>query len=241
MLILALKMLFGDRLKFITLVVGLSFSVLLVTQQTSIFCGLMRRFVATIRNTQASVWVMDPAMRFVDDIKPMSDGELFRVRSIPGVQWALPLYQGLPQIQLPNGKSETISLMGVDASSLMGCPHTVVAGDIHRLNQPNAIAVEKRSLWKLNNPKVGDTLEINDQQARIVAIVDLAPNFQSLPYVFTTYQRALRYAPPQRKLLSFILVKPKAGVGPDVISKRITQATQLAAFPELDFMWKTVD
>lgn len=240
MYLFALKMLFGDRLKFITLVVGLTFSVLLITQQTSIFCGLMRRFVATIRNTQAPVWVMDRQMRFVDDIKPLSDMALYRVRSLDGVAWAVPFFQGLPQVQLPDGKSETISLIGVDSRSLIGCPQKIIAGNLQDLNTPDAIAVEKRSLWKLGNPKVGDSLEINDQRARIVAIVDLAPNFQSLPYVFTTYERALRYSPPQRKLMSFILVKPAAGYTPESISRKIMKETDLAAYSELQFMWKTV-
>ena len=36
---LAMKMLIGDRLKYLSLVAGLAFAALLVTQQASIFCG----------------------------------------------------------------------------------------------------------------------------------------------------------------------------------------------------------
>jgi putative ABC transport system permease protein len=33
------------------------------------------------------IWVMDPKVQFIDDIKPLQDTELFRVRSVEGVAW----------------------------------------------------------------------------------------------------------------------------------------------------------
>ncbi len=38
---LALKMLLGDRAKYIMLISGLTFATLLMTEQAAIFCGLM--------------------------------------------------------------------------------------------------------------------------------------------------------------------------------------------------------
>lgn len=40
---IALQMLTGDRAKFFGIVMGLTFAALLITQQGSIFCGLMLR------------------------------------------------------------------------------------------------------------------------------------------------------------------------------------------------------
>ena len=40
---IALKMLTGDKAKFFGIVFGLTFAALLITQQGSIFCGLMSR------------------------------------------------------------------------------------------------------------------------------------------------------------------------------------------------------
>ena len=42
MLRLALKMLYGDVAKFVMLLGGLTFCALLMTQQSGVFCGLMR-------------------------------------------------------------------------------------------------------------------------------------------------------------------------------------------------------
>ena len=56
---LAMKMLVGDRLKYLSLVAGLAFAALLVTQQASIFCGYALR---------TGSWIHDEAvLRFVGD------------------------------------------------------------------------------------------------------------------------------------------------------------------------------
>ena len=60
--------------------------------------------------------------------------------------------------------------------------------------------------------RVGDTLELNDHRAVVVGLCQVSRTFQSQPVVYTTYARATRFAPRERKLLSFVLVKAKAGV-----------------------------
>lgn len=92
---IALKMLVGDKAKFLGIVIGLTFAAALITQQGSIFCGLMLRTCAQISDiTGADLWVMEPSVRFVDDVKPMLESNLQRVRGVEGVKWAVPLYKG---------------------------------------------------------------------------------------------------------------------------------------------------
>src|SRR4051794_30128428 len=92
---IALKMLTGDRAKFFGIVLGLTFAALLIDQQGSIFCGLMCRTAGQVFDiTGADLWVMDANVRYVDDVKPMVENNLYRVRGVPGVKWAVPLYKG---------------------------------------------------------------------------------------------------------------------------------------------------
>ena len=46
---IALKMLVGDRMKYISLVAGIAFAALLVTQQSSIFTGFAMQMGAWVR------------------------------------------------------------------------------------------------------------------------------------------------------------------------------------------------
>jgi putative ABC transport system permease protein len=59
---------------------------------------------------------------------------------------------------------------------------------------------------------VGYFFEINDREARIVAICKSDRAFFGYPYVFTTYDQALQFAPRQRKMLSAVLAEPAAGL-----------------------------
>jgi putative ABC transport system permease protein len=65
--------------------------------------------------------------------------------------------------------------------------------------------------------------------------------FQSQPVIYTTYSRATIFAPRERKLLSFVLVKVKTGEHPTIVAERIRRATGLAAYTREAFAQLTVD
>src|SRR5580700_10182843 len=92
----ALKMLIGDRAKYLGIIMGITFASLLITQQAAIFVGLMTRTFNTINDlSMPDIWVVDPKVQFIDDVKPMQDTDLYRIRGVAGVEWAVPLYKGL--------------------------------------------------------------------------------------------------------------------------------------------------
>src|SRR5690349_2960300 len=114
MFLVALKMLIGDRLKYVGLVVGLSFASFIISQQAAIFLGIMKRTYSFITDaSQPNIWVMDPTVQFVDDIKGMKETVLYRVRSIDEVEWAVPMYKGLIPARLRNGIFQTCILVGI--------------------------------------------------------------------------------------------------------------------------------
>lgn len=242
---IALRMLLGDRAKYIMLVSALSFATLLMTQQSGVFNGLMLWTTATLRNTDVPIWVMDPMVQQVNEVKPMRDTDLARVRSVDGVEWAVPFYFSLQQARLYDGRFKSIQLIGLDSSTLIGAPSTVLSGDINDLWQADAVMVDKVGIEKLSRGRdtplqVGDIFEINDHEARIVAIVDAARSFFGYPYVYTTYERAIQFAPPTRRNLSFVLVKPQEELTPKELAARITKETGLKAVDENTFFWETI-
>jgi putative ABC transport system permease protein len=245
---IAIKMLIGDRAKYLGIIMGLTFASLLITQQLSIFFGLMSRTFGAITDLSLpDVWVMDPKVQFIDDIKPMQDTMVYRVRGIEGVEWAVPLYKGLLKARLSNGNFQTCNVFGLDDATLIGGPPEMVQGRLSDLRRSESVIVDEvganGKLAKIpsdskGNPipgatsvplKIGDTLEINDHRAVVVGICKVSRTFQSQPVVYTTYTRATTFAPQERKLLSFILVKARGGVDPNELCKRIEHATHLRA------------
>lgn len=243
---IALKMLLGDRAKYLTLLTGLAFSTLLIIQQASIFCGLMLWTTGTVLNINVPVWVMDPKVAQVEDPKPMRDTDLTLVRSVPGVDWAVPLYRGVAQARLPDGSFQGALLIGLDQNTLIGAPPDLHAGNLFDLYQNNAILIDDEGQRLLSAQSgrpvgVGDVLEINDREAKIVGVARAYRTFLGGPYIFTTYERALQYVPGSRKMLSYVLVSPQAGTSADELAQQIQQQTGLKARSNDDFWWETID
>jgi putative ABC transport system permease protein len=249
---IALKMLMGDRGKYLGIVMGLTFASLIMTQQPAIFVGLMMRSYSFITDVGLpDIWVMDPKVQFIDDVKPMQDMELYRVRGIEGVEWAMPLYKGLIKARLANGNFQTCNVIGLDDATLIGGPPQMLEGRLEDLRRSDAVIIDKDgALEKLGLPgpdgkpislKVGDTLELNDRRAIVVGIAKTTRTFQSQPVVYTTYTRAMMYAPRERKLLSFILVKAKQGANSKAVTERISRSTDLAAYTQAEFQKLTYD
>jgi putative ABC transport system permease protein len=245
---IALKMLMGDRAKYLGIVMGLTFASLIMTQQPAIFVGLMSRTFSFISDVGLpDIWVMDKKVQFVDDIKPMQDTELYRVRGISGVEWAMPLYKGLLKARLADGTFQTCNVVGLDDATLIGGPPIMLEGKIGDLRRSDGVIVDSDGANdKLAKPspiprgkpiplKVGDSLELNDRRAIVVGIAKVTRTFQSQPVVYTTYSRAKNYAPRERKLLSFVLVKAKSGENPKELARRIFDRTGLAAYTGEDF------
>ena len=105
---IALKMLVGNRGKYYGMVVGVFFAALIITQQLSIFVGLMSRTFGFLVDTALpDIWVMDPKVQYIDDSKPLQDTQLLRTRGVEGVEWAVPLYKGQLRARQPDGSNHT--------------------------------------------------------------------------------------------------------------------------------------
>lgn len=243
---IALKMLMGDTGKYIGIIMGLTFASLIMTQQPAIFVGLMARSYSFITDTGLpDIWVMDKKVQFIDDIKPLQDTELYRVRGIEGVDWAMPMYKGLLKARLADGTFQTCIVVGLDDTTLIGGPPMMLEGEIADLRRSDSVIIDTDGLnEKLAKVlpdgthvplNIGHTLELNDHRAIIVGVAKVTRTFQSQPVVYTTYSRAKSYAPRERKLLSFVLVKAKAGENVHELTQRIAEKTGLAAYTKAEF------
>ncbi|HMN40236.1 MAG TPA: ABC transporter permease [Phycisphaerales bacterium] len=256
----ALRMLMGDKAKYLGIIFGIAFASLLMTQQLAIFVGLMARTYGFVTDTgQPDIWVMDPKVQFIDDLKPLQDTMLYRVRGIEGVAWAVPLYKGLLKARLDNGSFQTCNVIGIDDGTLIGGPPEMVPDYTGRLGQmsdlrraDSVIVDENGAGGKLARPApldpvtgepsgkptplaIGDFLELNDHRAVVAGICRVSRTFQSQPVVYTTYSRATTFAPRERRLMTFVLVKAREGEDKKDLCARIGRTTGLAAYTGPEF------
>jgi putative ABC transport system permease protein len=244
MMWIAWKMLIGNRVKYLGIVFGVVFAALLIAQQSSIFCGLMSLTISQIRDTEGpDIWVMDRNVQYVDDIKPLADTELFRVKSVPGVEWAVRFYKGLGRARIQEGTYQQMILLGLDDATLVGAPVGVFMGSIADLRKPDAVIMDDagyKRTWPGEPYRLGRTFEMNDRRAVLVGLTKARRTFQSFPICYTRYSQAVLFAPPERKVLSFVLADPAPGVDPEEVCRRIEERTGLQALTRSQFVWKTI-
>ncbi len=237
MLKVALKMLFSDRLKYFGLVAGIAFATMLIVQQASILVGFTKQTGSFLRDTaQADLWLMDPQVRFAQDPVPLRDTALQMARGVPGVLWATPLYQGFQRAKLPDGTRVTMILIGLDDATLMGGPPLMVQGQLADLRRDKAVLIdagtaEQKLMMKRggNRPlQVGDRLSIGDHDALVAGSYKSRSSFFWEPVVYTSYSRALKFAPEERNMLSFVMVKVAPGAEVAAVKKELAERTGLA-------------
>ena len=130
----AWRMLVGDTTKYLGLVFGISFATLLMTQQISIFVGIMKRTASQVLDVRgAPIWIMDAKTRFIDEAPGIPDTDLMRVRGMPKTAGAtgyvdrvvcLDARSGktLWRQDLPGGKADLSHASAKSVSAREPCP-----------------------------------------------------------------------------------------------------------------------
>jgi putative ABC transport system permease protein len=241
---IALRMLTGDRNKYLALVFGVAFATLLMTNQVSIFMGIIARTgnqVLEVRD--ADIWVMDNRVRFIDEAPPLQDTDLLRVRGVPGVAWAVRHYKGTVQARLEDGNARNLLLTGLDDESMVGGPQEMIVGSLADLKRPDAVIVDTAGyewMWGSEPYRLGRTFHINDRRVVLVGVCKIGAPFLSTPIVYTRYTRAGAFAPRGRNLMNFVLVKPQEGVDHEALCRRIEEQTGRTALTRSQFFAKTL-
>lgn len=241
---IALKMLTGDRAKYLGLIFAIAFCTFLLENQTSIFAGILNRTGSQILDvTDADVWVMDGKTEYFEQTKALKDTDLIRVRGVEGVDWAVNLFKANPVARTRAGKFAACILLGLDDATLTGAPRKMLMGSWQRLREPDSIVIDKAGYILLfpDEPlELGRELEMNDHRVTIVGISDASAPFLSYPVIHARYSEAVNFVGRERTQLSYVLVRPERGITADEICRRIDAQTGLRARTTDEFRWDCI-
>lgn len=224
MWLLALKAMLGDRTRLAMSLLGVIFSVILVNLQGALLLGMIQKASMLVDHGQADIWVGPRHVTNVEINGFIPQRWVTRIRGLDGVERADPYIVMFSALLSPDGRLESVVVVGADPSSPMGHAWVMAEGNRRDVTKPDAILVDVNDKSKLGDCRIGDVREINGRRARIVGITDGIVSFTTSPYIFTTLERARHYAfamPPEH--CTFYLVKARPGTDVRELARRIQQ------------------
>src|SRR5260221_14222465 len=102
---LASRNLIHDRLRFVATVVGIVFSIVLVTVQMGLYLGFGQMVTTMIDHASADLWIMPKGTKCFEDPSLLDTRQRSRALSIPGATEAIPVVIGFADWRSPGGSS----------------------------------------------------------------------------------------------------------------------------------------
>ena len=192
-LTLAFRNLFHDRVRLIATVVGIVFSIVLVTVQLGVFLSFERMVTTMIDHAQADFWIV-PTVKGFEDSSLLAGHERLQALSISGVTAAVPVVIGYASWRKPKGGASTpVLVVGTPETSAGLQPWNLVEGSLHDLSIPEGVAIDRSYFEQLGITQIGEQAEIDNQKVRVVAVTKGIRSFTTMPNVFTSLKRARAY------------------------------------------------
>jgi putative ABC transport system permease protein len=203
---LALRNLLHDRLRLIATIIGIVFSIVLVTVQVGVFVSFENMATTMVDHASADLWIVPLGTKTFEDTTLLDDGNRVRALSVDGVIEASPLVIGSAPWHLPNGGTTPIFVVGSELKAAGLHPWNLVGGSLEMLAVPNAVAVDQLYFKRLGVSQLGDIGEIRDQRAHVTLITKGIRSFM-MPYVFTSLEQARSYVAVGPSMATFFLLR----------------------------------
>jgi putative ABC transport system permease protein len=218
---LARRNLFHDRLRFIATLIGIVFSMVLVTVQMGLYLGFGRMVTTMIDHANADLWIMPAGTKCFEDPSVLDEQKRFRVLAVNGVAEATPVVIGFAQWKMPGGGTSPVFIIGSQMRSGGLLPWNLVAGSIHSLEIPGAVAIDRSYLARLGVSGVAARAEIRDQAVEVTALTRGVRSFTTTPYVFAPLDRARAYTGIAPNKITYILVRVAPNADVETVRSRL--------------------
>jgi putative ABC transport system permease protein len=221
-LTLASRNLFHDRMRFVATIIGIVFSIVLVTVQLGLYVSCVRMITAMIDRAQADLWIVPTNARSFEDTATLDGQERFRALATPGVSAAIPLIASFVTWRKPDGSTTPIIIVGIDVDEPGLRPWNLVEGSLDDLTTPNGVIVDRSYLVRLGVTSIGQRAEIRNQTARVVALTYLIRSFTTTPFIFTTLERARKFLALSPSDSTYYLVHVSPGFDRESVRARLS-------------------
>ena len=221
---LAFRNLFHDRLRFIATVIGIVFSIVLVTVQMGLYLGFGRMVTTMIDHASADLWVMPRGTKCFEDPSLLNARERYRALAINGVAEAIPVVIGFADWRMPGGAMTPVFVIGSDLRAGGLQPWDLVEGRIEALSSPKAIAVDRSYFDRLGISGMGATAEIRQQPVRVAAVTNGIRSFTTTPFVFMDVDRARAHTGVPSGKATYLIIRLSPDANLDHVRRQLVSS-----------------
>lgn len=218
---LAFRNLFHDRLRLIATVIGIVFSIVLVTVQMGLYLGFGRMVTTMIDHASADLLVMPRGTKCFEDPSLLNTRERYRALLVSGVTEVISVVIGFADWRMSSGEMTPVFVIGSDLRYGGLEPWNLVEGRIEALSRPKAVAVDRTYFDRLGVSGIGSTAEIREQPVRVAAVTSGIRSFTTTPFVFLDVNRARTYTGVPSGKASYLLVRLNQDADRDRVRQEI--------------------
>jgi len=160
-----------------------------------------------IDHAPADLWIVPLGTKCFEDPSLLDEHDRVHALSVQGVVEAIPVLIGFTQWTVPSGGTTPVFIIGSDGDAAGLHPWNFVEGNLDALSAPHAVAIDRTYFGRLGITGIGDTTEIREQKAQVMAITNGIRSFTTTPYVFTALDPAQVYVGTSKNRVSYFLLR----------------------------------
>jgi putative ABC transport system permease protein len=204
---LAARNLLYDKLRFAATLVGIVFSIVLVTVQLGLFVSFARTVTIMIDHAPADLWIVPQGTKNFEDPSLLDEADQYRAMSIEGVSQVAPILISFSHWRIQDGGASPVLVIGSNLRAGGGLlPWNLVEGSLESLAIPNSVAVDYAYLDRLGVKGIGGGAEMRNRRAEVRAVSKGIRSFTTTPFIFTTLDRARAYTGTPSTNVTYLLV-----------------------------------
>ena len=208
---LAWRNLVHDKVRLAVTLTGIVFAVVLIVVELGLFLGFTTTTSGLIDRSGADLWITAPHVPYIETGVDFSERKAYTVLATPGVARVSKFIARFTQWKRPDGRQESIFIVGFEPGRGLGGPWNIVAGEERDLATADNVFVDELYKDKLGVSRIGDVVEIRGHRARVAGFTRGIRSFTTAPYVFTSFKNAQDYAGVPQDQTVFLLVKASDG------------------------------
>ena len=218
---LAWRNLVHDKVRLSVTLTGIVFAVVLIVVELGLFVGFTTTTSGLIDQSQADLWITSARVGYVEVGVPFSERKVYTVLATPGVAHASKYIASFSQWKRPDGRQESVQVVGFDPDQRLGGPWNLASGTQGALKESDNVIIDELYQEKLGVDHVNQVVEINGRRARVVGFTRGIRSFTTSPYVFTSFKSAQSYTGLASDQTMFLLVKVAQGASVPAVRERL--------------------